>query len=191
MSNVILGKNLNIYYTLNGNNYPLAHATDCIIELTSETQETTTQSSGKGKTFDYKGKYSYTLSADGITNLVDIANFSVFQQAIIQSTKLIFLFTDLSQVQYSGIVLITKNSLKSPFDAASTFSNAMLGDGELTIVVTSVPVPPVGINVSIIDQFGNVLAVVPAPGTYSVLRFDTIDCGAAIQLNPLIIMQAS
>lgn len=191
MSNVILGKNLNIYYTLNGNNYPFAHATDCMIELISDTQETTTQSSGKGKTFDYKGKYSYTLTADGITNLVDVANFSVFQQAIIQSTKLLFLFTDLSQVQYSGTVLITKNSLKSPFDAASTFNNAMLGDGELTIVITSVPTPPVGINVSIIDQFGNVLAVVPAPGTYSVLRFDTIDCGGAIQLNPLIIMQAS
>jgi len=175
MASIIQGKNLNLYYILNGYSYPACHATDCKISLTADTLETTTKNGLKGKTFDYQGKYTYSLSLNGITNLIDTANFSIFQDAIMQSNKLLFIFTDSESIQWSGTVLITATQLDSPVSAISTFSNDMLGDGELVKVTTGVTPPAAGSSVDIIDQFGTVLTSIPAPGSYAVLRFDAID----------------
>lgn len=188
---IIKGSNLNLYYLLNGVNQPAAHATNCKISLTADTQETTTRNSLKGKTFDYLGKYSYTLTLDGITNYIDVANIGVFQDAIMKSNKLNFIFTDDFNVEWSGTILMTQNDVDSQLKDISTFTNAMLGDGELTrIDINTGPLPPLGNTVEIIDQFGDILANVVAPGTYSVLRFDNINCGNASTVSPLIVIQA-
>lgn len=319
MQNIINGRNLNLYYTYNGITYPACFATDCKLTLTADTQETTTKNSLKGKTFNYQGKYSYTLSLRGITSLIDIPalaqinssnsevaipftdsnaqvkvnglelytlngnqarsdtrqtgeaitfigfsendstgpnpvltmrvyknnnlvyaqsvadvagaqmvydvisdsgatyNFEVFSSAdgtfvtpvnipdthsatskgvnvgtfqdyILLSNKMAFIFTDSENIEWSGVVLLTQIDNDSPVDNVSTFSNTMLGDGELTKVTHSVVPPPVGSSVTIKDQLGNVIAVVPAPGEYTVLRFDTIDLGDSTMQSPDIII---
>lgn len=190
-TNEIRGKDLNLYVKVNGFAEPIAHSTNCVITFNADIQETTTLNSLKGKTYDYAGKYGYTLSCDGYSNLIDIANFSTIQLAIMQSNKLSFIFTDENQVQYSGTVLANDTSLDSPFDAISSFKTNFTGDGEIVPIYYAQPVPPVGEFVQIVDQFNAVIADIPAPGTYGVLRFDDIDCGNASTVSPLLIISAA
>lgn len=187
----VRGKDLALFYMLNGQYYAIAHSTDCKLSVTTETQETTTKNTLRGKTFDFTGKYSFTLSLTGITNFLDVPNIVVVQQLIMTGTKIQFVFTDQYAVQYSGVVLITTSQIDSPYAALSTFSNDLQGDGELGITTTDVPpIPLPSENVTIIDQFGNVVAVVVAPGSYSVIRFDTIDEGHAVKpASNLIIIE--
>jgi len=189
----IRGKDLNTYVTINGFDYVIGHATDCVLKLTAEIQETTTKNSIKGKTYEYTAKYSYTLTVNEYTNFVDVANISVFQDLILQSGKISFIFTDLNYIQWTGTILLTESSTDSPFSAISSSSLTFQGDGELEKVTTNIPPIPLPTEtVTIIDQFGNVIATVIAPGSYSVLRFDVIEQGHANAPAPqLIIMQAS
>lgn len=320
MANIINGRNLNLYYKYNGVTYPACFATDCKLTLTADTQETTTKNNLKGKTFNYQGKYSYTLSLRGITSLIDIpgisqfnytehetlvtsnmmfyvngifvdqashnnetktstitsgntykgvafcenifsyldpnltltvtkngvtifaqtilafdgatleyegiaqpgavyqmttitksggsyvtpvnipdtdtafahgVNVGTFQDYILLSNKMDFIFSDSENIEWSGTVLLTQVDNDSPVDNVSTFTNAMLGDGELTKVTGSIIPPPVGSAVTIIDQLNNILASVQAPGTYSVLRFDSIDLRSIGTTPQLIIMQSA
>lgn len=186
----IRGKDLNLFFMLNGIACVLGRATACSIKLTAEVQETTTKNSIKGKTFDYTAKYSYTLSLTEYTNFVDIANISVFQDFIMQSGKVQFIFTDQNYIEWTGTVLITESDTDSPFKSISSTTLTLQGDGELTKVTTDIPPLPLpGGNVTIVDQFGATIATVIAPGSYAVLRFDTIDCGHAIKPpNDLIII---
>ena len=178
----IKGYNLNLFFVLNGIPCVVGRATACSIKLTAEIQETTTKNSIKGKTFDYTSKYTYTLSLTEYTNFVDIANLSVFQDMILTSGKLDFVFTDQYQIEWTGTVLLTESDTDSPFKSVSSSSLSFQGDGELTKVTTDIPPLPLpGGNVTIIDQFSNIIATVVAPGSYAVLRFDTIDCGHAIK----------
>ncbi len=106
-----------------------------------------------------------------------------------QSDKLPFIFTDSDNISWSGVVLVTQVDMDSPVAAMSTFTTALLLDGDLTQVTTGVIPPPPGSSVIIQDQFGNILAVVPAPGTYTVLKYDTIDQQG--WLNPDLIIIAA
>jgi hypothetical protein len=310
MAGEIKGRDLIIYFPINGINYPLCHAKDCKITLNRDVRETTTRGSGSGKTYKYAAKYGYSISLSGITakgdippisqinarldeitdpqfvganceyydngtriddisflsqnsgsyiqqgghqadficyaedydapgtnplinmvvvkngitifqqskpntannsitytgfpnnsdvynwhcystvntaalttiNITDtpannqaVINISIFQDAIMQAKKLPFVFTDYANTLQSGTILATSLDFDSPFDNISSFSNEMLGDGELTAVTYGVPPVPTQ-SVIIQDQFGDTLAIVPAPGVYNVLRFDTIDC---------------
>lgn len=322
MQNIINGRNLNLYYKYNGITYPACFATDCKLTLTADTQETTTKNSLKGKTFNYQGKYGYTLSLRGITSLIDIpilaafnstntevvvpftdsnaqlkidgvefftlntnqtrndtiqagklisfigfsendsvgtnptltmlvykdevlhyaqtianidgagmiynitsqsgstyrwsvtadddgtfvtpvnipdtvtgtskgVNVGTFQDYILLSNKMDFIFTDNENIEWSGTVLLTQVDNDSPVDNVSTFSNAMLGDGELIKVISGVIPPPAGLSVIIRDQLGDVIATIPAPGEYTVTRFDSIDLGDSTMQSPLIIITQS
>jgi hypothetical protein len=178
----IKGYDLNLFFYLNGIPCVIGRATACSIKLTADIQETTTKNSIKGKTYDYTSKYTYTLSLTEYTNFVDIANLSVFQDMILTSGKLSFVFTDQTQIEWTGTVLLTESDTDSPFKSVSSSSLSFQGDGELTKVTTDIPPLPLpGGNVTIVDQFGAVIATVVAPGSYSVLRFDTIDCGHAVK----------
>lgn len=187
----ILGKDLVLYFLFNGQYYALAHSTDCEININTEVQETTTKNTLRGRTYDYTGKYGYTLKPKGFASFFDVPNIVVMQQLIMTGTKVQFAFTDQFSVQYSGTLLVTVSDITSQFDQVAAFSNDMTGDGELLIVTTDVPpIPLPSENVTIIDQFGNVIATIVAPGSYSVLRFDTIDEGLASKAVPsLIIME--
>lgn len=178
----IKGYDLNLFFYLNGIPCVIGRATACSIKLTADIQETTTKNSIKGKTYDYTSKYTYTLSLTEYTNFVDIANLSVFQDMILTSGKLSFVFTDQAQIEWTGTVLLTESDTDSPFKSVSSSSLSFQGDGELTKVTADIPPLPLpGGNVTIVDQFGAVIATVVAPGSYSVLRFDTIDCGHAVK----------
>jgi hypothetical protein len=101
---------------------------------------------------------------------------------ILTSGKLSFVFTDQAQIEWTGTVLLTESDTDSPFKSVSSSSLSFQGDGELTKVTADIPPLPLpGGNVTIVDQFGAVIATVVAPGSYSVLRFDTIDCGHAVK----------
>jgi hypothetical protein len=183
MSNLIKGRDLNLYYVINGFNYPAAHATNCKIQFSADTQETTTKNTQRGKTYEYSGKNGYTLSLDGLTNLIDVANIAVFQTALMTSQKLNFIFTDVSNVQWMGTVLVTGLDIDSMFNAMSNYTHNMLGDGDIVPIYYDVPNPPVGAVVNIIDQFGDIIAMVTAPGSYSVVVFDAIDEGDAFTVD--------
>lgn len=186
----IKGYNLNLFFVLNGQPYVCGRATGCSIKLSADIQETTTKNSIKGKTFDYTAKYSYTLSLTEYTNFVDVANLSVFQDMILTSGKLNFVFTDQFQIEWTGTVLLTESDTDSPFKSVSSSTLSFQGDGELTKVTTDIPpIPLPGEAVTIVDQFGTIVAIVTAPGTYTVMRFDTIDCGHAVKpVDDLIII---
>lgn len=189
---VIRGKDLQLYCPTGGNPAIVAHATDCTLKLSADINEVTTKDGLKGKSYSYGGKYSYTLELKGITNFIDQTNVGTFQQAILQSEKLQFIFTDSFNVQYTGQVLIPEIDFDSPVDGVSTFTNTMQGDGELLTVVNSQGNVPIGLAVDIIDQFDNIIVVVPAPGSYTVVKFDTIEQGgAADQVNQIIIIPAA
>lgn len=176
MAGIIKGIDFNLYVPINGYNYAVCQATDCQLTMTGgEALETTTKFSPKGRTYNYGGKYGYTIQLNGITSFVDIGNIAQFQDYLLNSNKFFFTFTDGNSISYTGTVLINQINIDSPSSGISQFSQQMLGDGELVPVVTGVTPPPAGSSVTIIDQFGETIAVVPAPGNYQVLRFDTID----------------
>jgi len=185
----IKGKDIDLFYNLNGQYYAVAHARDCTIKVTTETQETTTKNTLRGRTFNFIGKYTYTLALKGITNFLDVPNIAILQGLIMTGTKVQFAFTDQENVQYSGVVLLTSSDMDSPYDGLSQNSFEMTGDGELGIITTDVPpIPLPNETVTIIDQFGNVVATIIAPGSYSVIRFDTIDEGFADKPIPTLII---
>ena len=189
----IRGSDLNFYFVINGIGYSVAHATDAQIKLSRELLEKTTKDGTQGKRFSYAAKYSYTLSVSEYTNFVDVPNISVIQDMILLAGKMDFIFTDLNYIQYTGTVLLTESDSNSPFDQISASQLSFQGDGELTKVTTNIPPIPLPTEtVTIVDQFGNVIATIVAPGSYAVLRFDTIDEGHAnAPLPQLIITQAS
>jgi hypothetical protein len=189
VADFILGKDLNLFFMLNGLPFPVGHATTCTLKLTADIQETTTKNSIKGRTFDYAAKYTYTLECNEYTNFADVANISIFQDMILQSNKLNFIFTDQASVQWTGAVLLTESDTDSPFAAISSTTLSFQGDGELAKVTADVPPIPIPSGqVTIIDQFGATVAVINAPGSYGVLRFDTIDLGGANAPTPLLII---
>lgn len=188
---ILQGKDLVFYVTVNGISCLFAHAEDWKITTNATFQETTTKNTLKGMTYDYTGKYSWKLNASGITNFIDSVNIVTFQNAIQQSNKLPFIATDSNNVEWSGTVLIGQTDTDSPFNNISKSTIDMQGDGELTIIEYSTPPLPGVSYVLIKDQLDTLLATVAAPGTYNVLRFNNIDCGHAVQNNPLIIMQAN
>jgi len=191
MQEYIAGKDLNLFFQYNGQYYALAHSTDCEINISTQTQETTTKNTLRGRTFDFIGKYTYTLKVKGFCSFFDVPSFVSLQQLIMTGTKIQFAFTDQFSIQYSGTLLVTVSDITSQFDQVAGFSNEMTGDGELSIVTTDVPPIPLPSEVvTIYDQFMNVVAVIVAPGSYGVLRFDTMDCGLAAKTPPPLIIMA-
>jgi len=173
----IKGKDLIFYIEIGAQNIPLCHARTATINSTANVLPSTTYGSGKGETNEYSRKYAYTIKADGLTYIGDLANGFTLQTALMNFDKINWTFTDNENVQWYGVALVTQTEFSGDFDAISAFSSEMLGDGEYTFVQTDIPpTPPVGDSVTIVDQLGNIIAVIPAPGTYSVLKFDTIDC---------------
>ena len=174
---VIKGDDFIIYINIGGENKAICRSKDTKLTITADLVETTTKDSKKFKTYNYQGKATGYLSVTGLTNYIDGANFYSFQQAILNSTKLPFLFTDGYGVEYTGYVLVPTIDIDSPDNAISSFNTTLQIDGNITIVYTGgEDPPPVPTNVvTIIDQFGNVIATVAAPGSFAVLQFDTID----------------
>lgn len=188
---LIKGKDLNLYVSTSGSPIPVCHSTDCTLNITADVDETTTRTTGRGKTFDYSGTYSYTLELNGITSFVDDNNLGDFQTAILNGEKMLFYFTDNNDVEYSGTVLIPEVDMDSPVDGMSVFTAQLLGDGELGKTEYGTGSGAIGVYVTIIDQLGNLVAQVQAPGVFNVLRFDRIVQGGAIRNTPdLIIMQS-
>lgn len=173
---IIKGRDLIFYIEIAGQNIPLCHARTCTINTTATTLPSTTLNSGRGETNEYAGKYAYTIKGEGLNDAFDVANNFTLQSLQTSFTKVNWTFTDNSDVQWYGTALITSTTFDGAFDAVSSFQNELLGDGEYTFQTGHiVPVPPVGSSVLIQDQFGNAIATVAAPGTYTVTKFDTID----------------
>lgn len=173
----IKGKDLVFYIEIAGQNIPLYHARTASINTTATTLPTTTYGSGKGETNEYAGKYAYTIKGEGLTYIGDLATGFTFQDAQTNFNKINWTFTDNEHVQWYGVALVTSTEFAGDFDSLNGFSSELLGDGEYTFIQSDTPpVPPIGSVVQIIDQLGNLIAVVPAPGTYYVLVFDEIDC---------------
>lgn len=182
----IKGNDFFLYLPINGYNYPVCHSDDCKLDTTRDTIETTTRNGLNGKTYNYYGKPSYQITLSGITNTFDEANPFYVQEALMNAVKLPFIFTDSSNITWSGIALVPNTSFDSPSNNISHYSTGLLVDGELTMVTEGVTPPPTGSAVTILDQFATLLSTIPAPGSYSVLRFDTLDLSG--WANPDIII---
>jgi len=173
---IITGNELIFYIQLSVGYRSICHSKDTKLSTSADLLETTTKDNGKGKRYEYGGKTSTTLTVNALTNTIDDANFSEVQDIILQTRKLPFLFTDNNNIQWSGTVLLTTFDLDSPDNAVSSFNGTFVVDGDLVKAFDpDMPLPPAGSTVQILDQFGNILAIVDAPGTYSVVQFDTLD----------------
>lgn len=191
----IKGKDVYFYIEMQGVSVPLVHARTAEITTYNGVIPTTTFSSGKGETNNYSRKYSYTIKAEGLTFIGDQFNGFDLQTAQVNFNKINWTMTDNSNIQWFGIALVTQTTFDANFDALSTFSGDLLGDGEYTFIESNVPpIPPIGASVSIVDQFNNLIALVPAPGTYQVTKFDTIDLrfvdGSLNPVTPQIVVTA-
>lgn len=187
----IKGKDLMLYLILTGDIIPVCHATDCTINLQADIDETTTKTTGAGKTYDYNGKYGYTLELRGITSFAEVTDTGLFQDALMAGTKLDFQFTDSNEINYNGTVLVPEVDMDSPVDAMSVFTSQLLGDGELQKTEYGSGSGAIGVFVTIQDQFANIVAQVPAPGTFNVLVFNRLVQGGALRNEPdLIIISA-
>lgn len=187
----IKGKDLIFYVIIGGQNVPLLRAKTATINTTAKTLATTTFASGKAETNDYSGKYAYTIKGDGVVYIGDAVDGFTLQNAQTTFTKINWTLTDNNHLQWYGVCLVTTTEFTSGFDAVVLFSNELVGDGEYSFVKTNAPpTPPIGIAVTIVDQFGNTIAVIPAPGVYSITKFNAINCGGANQSTPLITITA-
>lgn len=185
----VKGKDLVFYIEIAGQNKPICHGRTVVLNISAGTLPSTTYGSGSGETNEYSGKYAYTIQGGGLTYIGDEADIFTLQTALMQFNKVNWTFTDDLNIQWYGTVLVTNVGFDSGFDALLTFSNELLGDGEYTFIKSDTPpTPPITDYVTILDQLGTLIAQVPAPGTYSVLRFNAIDCGGANQPEPLIII---
>lgn len=185
---IIPGNELIYYLPINGEYKAICHSKDTKISTSADVLETTTKDNGKGKRYEYGGKYETTLTVNGLTNTIDEADFSIIQDMILQSMKLPFLFTDNNNIQWTGSVLLTSFDLDSPDNAVSSFNGTFIVDGALTKTFTpDSSLPPSSNSVTITDQFGETVAVIPAPGNYAVLRFDTMDCRGYVNPDLIII----
>lgn len=171
---MIRGKDFIFYILVGGVPQPFLHATDCTLKTSADLLESSTKNGINGKTFEFSGKYTYTVSINGQSTLLDPTNFYTLQTALQNSTKLLFTFTDNNQVMYGGTLLIYDTEITSPHDAISQFKGEFQGDGDYTSSAAVGPTPPIGYSVQIKDQNGATVAIVPAPGVYNVLRFDEI-----------------
>lgn len=186
----IKGKDLFFSININGVYYPICHSKTCTINTTASILPTTTFGSGNAETNDYSNKYAYTIKGDGVTYIGDVASNFVLQTLQTTFQKVLWTFTDNENVQWHGTALISSTTFDSSFDAISTFQNELIGDGEYNFIISNTPIPPINPSVNILDQFGTLIANVPAPGSYIVTRFNAIDCGAANQPPPQIIITA-
>lgn len=184
----IKGKDLNLYLPTDSGLVAFCYATDCEITLTADIYETTTYGSGAGKTYNYRGVYGYTLSLSGVTCFEDAFDTGTLQDAILNSEKLLFYFTDNNQIEYSGRVLIPEVGIDSPADAISLFTSTLMGDGELVKTEYGSGGGSGALSVNIVNQLGEIVAVVPAPGQYNVVMFDTIRQGGAWGVTPDLII---
>jgi hypothetical protein len=175
MAKIYTGNDLNLFLKISGTAYPVCHAKDTQISMASTLLETTTKGSGNARTYAYQGKYGSTMQLSGLTNTIDIANFYVIQSAIKDSTVLEFILTDGATIEYTGFVLVSDINIDTPDNAISSFSGNLQITGDLGISVTGVTPPVTVSSVLIKDQFGDTIANIPAPGTYNVVRFDTLD----------------
>lgn len=172
----IKGKDLYFYMLIGNENVVLFHARTASINSTSGVLPSTTKNSGNAETNEYSRKYAYTIKVEGLTYIGDQFTGFNLQTAQTSFTKINWTFTDNENVQWYGVALVTSTTFDGDFDNLNSFDAELLGDGEYTFIQSDVPpTPPIGDTVSIIDQFGNVIAVVTAPGTYAVTKFDTID----------------
>lgn len=170
---MIKGNDIIFYFEVGGDPIAFCHATSWNIRTDNDLLETTTKSGLKGKTFEYARKYGYVLNISGLATLIDEQNFYTLQQQLGEFEKLDWLATDNLGFEYRGTVLISSTGLDAPLDQIATFSGDLQGDGDYTQAGYTPPTP-VGNAVIIKDQFDNVIASVPAPGTYNVLRFSEI-----------------
>ena len=173
MADIVKGNDLVLYFPFDGENVPACHTKDCKLTIYADLIETTTRDGGNNKRYEYQGKGGFSLTLSGLTNYLDTPNFSYFQDVVLNRAKINFLFTDNDGITYTGTVLIPSIDIDSPDNAISSFNTTLQGDGPLVKDSTPIPIP---INVvDIIDQFGDLIADITAPGTYTVLRYDTID----------------
>lgn len=187
----IKGKDLVLYVVVSGINVPIFHSRTCTINTTATTLPSTTLGSGFAETNEYSGKYAYTIKGDGLVYIGDNATGLTLQIFQTSFTKVNWTFTDNANVQWYGVALVTSTTFDSPFDNVSSFNMEFQGDGEYTFIDSNVPpVPVINASVRILDQFGNLITSVPAPGSYTVTKFNAIDCGNAFQNTPAIIITA-
>jgi len=173
MATILKGNDLVLYIVIGGVNTAVCHTKDTKLTIEADIQETTTKDGGNSKRYEYQGKGGFSLTCNGLTNYLDVANFSYFQDVVLNRQKIPFVFTDNEDTTYTGTVLVPSIDIDSPDNAISSFNTTLIGDGPLVKDNSPIPIPT---NiVQIVNQFGDVKALVEAPGSYSVLEFDTID----------------
>lgn len=127
----IPGKDFVIMIEVNGQQVPICHATDCIIDKQYGTIETSgTQDYWR----DYIGEYvGYTLQVPGLVVYTESVNWVQLEQWADNRTKLKWFATafDNGGVIHSGTMLITNLNLTSQMRDAMKFDMSAIGCGKM------------------------------------------------------------
>jgi hypothetical protein len=131
----IKGSNLNLFIQIDNQYEKVCFSQNCVLEFTADLIETTTKDGSRAKRYEYGG-YGWVLRLSGISDLSGSVTFLTLQQALVNGGKLLFVFGDAvnESVYYSGTVLVSSASLDTAYNALSTFSNDLVGDGEFTTI---------------------------------------------------------
>lgn len=153
---MIKGKDLFLYIKVAGVPTAVAYAQNCEQTITADAIECTTFGSNSFKDYVY-GDRGYTLTHTGLTTIQKNYSSLALQQAIINGTKIDFVFGGLDPangVFYSGTCMITQTDLDSSYDGISTFKATLLGCGALAInqSTTTTTIYAKGFNGSVIPS---------------------------------------
>lgn len=146
---LIAGKNV-VMYIYDGMWKPIVCGTNCSINTTAETVETSISGQGPWKTFEY-GALGWTATFEGYSDLQQTNKLSIadLQQFLVTRTKVLIRYqrTDQSANVYlnEGMALIKSIQDNGPVDGMNSWSVELQGSGVLLPIFVPTPVNPAGI----------------------------------------------
>lgn len=126
MAGVIQGKNCLIKFNLSGSYLPAVCAKSFSLSTATDTVETTTQSDGQWKDFDYDA-LSYTLSLEDAVKAIDDAGTVMFDLLTAQTQfieigfQIFYVDDDMYTIIITGTVIVTSSEIQA-------LANDVLGD---------------------------------------------------------------
>lgn len=169
-----MGANFILYKVTDGAPIPICHARECTIEVNTEALEISGPNSYWS---DFIGGYcGYTVSCSGLVDYSGEMNLLQLLELQMSRTKFIWMAGDAvpGGVIYGGTILLTRDSVSSPYRDLVAFDASATGCGELTIQKL-----PIIKEVYLSDLVGVRLPGCPNPYPCMVLWYDGTSIGLA------------
>lgn len=138
MAGVIQGKNCLIKFNLSGDFLPAVCCKSFTLTTTTDTVETTTQSDGQWKNFDYDA-LSYTLSIEDVVKAIDPAGTVMYDLLTAQTQfieigfQIFYADVDLYTIIITGTVIVTSSDISALVGEVLSDGFEFQGKGSYTL----------------------------------------------------------